>query len=507
MLAFALVATASHPGLADEESVLTALEARGKRIYTEGRSDAEGALTALVGHARIALPASALPCAGCHGPDGRGRPEGGVDPPDITWSSLTKPYGQRHDDGRRHPPFDAASFERAVVEGVDPAGQPLDPAMPLYSLGGAELEALIAYLKRIGRETAPGLSDTTVTVAALLSDDAPGSQDRAFTAAIAARFESVNESGGIFGRHLEMQVYGNKDPTADILARSFAALGPLSAETPPSFAAAAIPRIAPFSALGALVAPSDDQTFFLFSGLTEQARILVDVAARTAAPGGCRPAIVLSAADGLPSVVAAIDGRARLHGCRRPLRISYGGGAADAQRQVGTLRDEDIDTVFYFGPADGLAAFAEAAARQAWFPQLLLSGLHAGRSALPLAGKFGHRVAVAVPTLPPAAGPPTIAPDPTGRQHGLGRETHPVAWAMGQAVAGVLIEGLRRAGRRVDRPAFAEALESLTDLDTGLSPRIGFSPNRHLGAAGAYVLEFAGKTGALPSRILWTEAE
>ena len=78
-------------------------------------------------------------------------------PPDITWSSLTKPYGHRQDDGRRHPPFDAASFARAVVEGVDPDGQPLDPAMPLYNLRKPELEALIAYLKRIDRVLDPGL--------------------------------------------------------------------------------------------------------------------------------------------------------------------------------------------------------------------------------------------------------------------------------------------------------------------------------------------------------------
>ena len=36
-------------------------------------------------------------------------------PPPITWSELAKPYGHRHDNGRAHPPFDAASLVRAVT--------------------------------------------------------------------------------------------------------------------------------------------------------------------------------------------------------------------------------------------------------------------------------------------------------------------------------------------------------------------------------------------------------
>ena len=314
-------------------------------------------------------------------------------------------------------------------------------------------------------------------MAVLLSDEAPGSQDQAFAAAIAARFDRVNDSGGIFGRRLDMQAHGNTNPTADIIARSFAMLGPLSGEAPAGFAVASIPRIAPFSSLGTSVALPGDQTFLLFPGLVEHARILVDVAARTATQGSCRPAIVLSEADRRPSIVTAID------------------------------RSEDIDTVFYFGPRDGLAVFAEAAARQGWFPLLLLSGLHTGRSVFALADRLGHRVVAAAPVMPSLAGPPTSGPGTAGRQGSSGREQHPVAWALGEAVASVLIEGLRRAGHRVDRAAFVAALEGLAEFDTGLSPRIGFGPNRRLGAPGTYVLEFAGDTGALPSRVFWVQAE
>src|SRR5690606_12018807 len=61
---------------------LNAEEAAGQRIYRNGLSTSGGEIHARVGAGGTLLPASALPCAGCHGTDGRGRLEGGVAPPD-----------------------------------------------------------------------------------------------------------------------------------------------------------------------------------------------------------------------------------------------------------------------------------------------------------------------------------------------------------------------------------------------------------------------------------------
>ena len=63
------------------------------------------------------VPASAVPCAGCHGRDGKGKPEGGVTPSDLTWTALTRPYGVTHPGGRKHPPYDARLLKRAVSMG------------------------------------------------------------------------------------------------------------------------------------------------------------------------------------------------------------------------------------------------------------------------------------------------------------------------------------------------------------------------------------------------------
>src|SRR5436305_6559539 len=104
--------------------------ARGRQIYLEGTSPSGGEIVALMSDAGVEVPASAVPCAGCHGRDGKGKPEGGVTPSDLTWTALTKPYGVTHPGGRSHPPYDAKLLKRAIALGIDPAGTALHVAMP-----------------------------------------------------------------------------------------------------------------------------------------------------------------------------------------------------------------------------------------------------------------------------------------------------------------------------------------------------------------------------------------
>ena len=91
-----------------------------------------------------------LHCQGCHGPDGRGRPEGGVLPPDIRWSQLVKTYGHVHENGRRHAAFDEANFALMMRANFEPytAGEVTRlRAEPLQDVLG-ERERLINQLQQ-----------------------------------------------------------------------------------------------------------------------------------------------------------------------------------------------------------------------------------------------------------------------------------------------------------------------------------------------------------------------
>src|SRR4051812_43175051 len=70
-------------------------QGRGKRIYHEGEGRPDRPITAVLQGSAVAVPGSLVRCTNCHGEDGRGRPEGGLDPPDLTWSALSTPAGAR----------------------------------------------------------------------------------------------------------------------------------------------------------------------------------------------------------------------------------------------------------------------------------------------------------------------------------------------------------------------------------------------------------------------------
>src|SRR6185436_8129497 len=107
-------------------------EQRGKQIYIQGTSPSGKEILAYLGESSLEVTGSAMPCANCHGLNGEGKPEGGVDPSNLTWESLTKPYGVTHADGRRHPAYTERGLELAITRGTDPAGNKLNRVMPRY---------------------------------------------------------------------------------------------------------------------------------------------------------------------------------------------------------------------------------------------------------------------------------------------------------------------------------------------------------------------------------------
>ena len=114
-------AQAVVPPIETTSASVAAASDRGALIYLRGESPSGRAITARIGGGP-SVPATTLACVQCHGADGRGRPEGGVTPSDITWESLARPYGVVHADGRRHPAYTPALFGRAITMGWDPAG-------------------------------------------------------------------------------------------------------------------------------------------------------------------------------------------------------------------------------------------------------------------------------------------------------------------------------------------------------------------------------------------------
>src|SRR5882672_8030306 len=115
---------AAWPSALAQES-LTPRESRGKQIYVQGTSPSAREILAYVGESSLEIPGTSMACANCHGLDGQGKPEGGINPSDIRSEFLTKPYGVTHPDGRKHPPYTEHGLELAITRGTDPAGNRL----------------------------------------------------------------------------------------------------------------------------------------------------------------------------------------------------------------------------------------------------------------------------------------------------------------------------------------------------------------------------------------------
>lgn len=150
-LAFSMLAVLLLPAAAFA-SELTDQERRGREIYLRGTSATGADVVALIGAARTEVSAAILPCGGCHGADGRGRPQGELAPADLTWQSL-RASGQSG--GRQRPAYDEALLKRAITRGVDAAGNPLHVAMPRYRLTSRDAGDLIAYIRRLGNHPNP----------------------------------------------------------------------------------------------------------------------------------------------------------------------------------------------------------------------------------------------------------------------------------------------------------------------------------------------------------------
>lgn len=189
--------------------------AAGKLIYETGKAPTGRVIEAFLPLSEITVDAALLPCASCHGRDGKGRPEGGLEPPDLRWHVLVKPYGHRHPNGRIHPAFSPRTLARAVTMGFDPAGNELAGVMPRYRLTIAERDALIAYIRVLGSLLKPGVHRDSLRLGLIL----PHGDGEAVTVREVARqlLDRVNRNGGLFRRRLvvvELEVASDEDPEA-----------------------------------------------------------------------------------------------------------------------------------------------------------------------------------------------------------------------------------------------------------------------------------------------------
>jgi cytochrome c oxidase subunit II len=118
----------------------------GERVFLSGvGSDGQAIPRTASRVAQSSLMMGRGGCASCHGADGRGgtlRTMSGtaIQAPDVTYDALVKSG------------FTDATIRRAILDGLDESGQPLDAAMPRWQMSPVDLGATIAYLKALAAQ-------------------------------------------------------------------------------------------------------------------------------------------------------------------------------------------------------------------------------------------------------------------------------------------------------------------------------------------------------------------
>lgn len=463
---------------------LTPNELAGKRLFRQGISSSDVQLQARVGVSDMSVPASVLPCASCHGSDGRGRAEGGVRPPSLDWQRLALGQDEREVNGRRYPAYRESTLARAIQQGIDPAGNRLDPAMPRFELTLADQRNLTAYLKRLADERDPGVEEGVLRLGTLLPSQGPMARlGQVVRAVLEDGLAQLNQHGGIHGRQLQLVVL---DP-GETQASAEQALNRLIGEQ------RAFALVAP-------IAPMLDER--LAQVLETQAVPLVG-----SAPPGASSAQIFDPMPALPTQLLSLATYARegLGLAEDGLRVVYAGlDQADLAEQVRsrlqaqgwsvapvTMFDGqpvEAQGIVFLGRAQAfseLAASLQAAGHQ---PYLLAASSQVAGALSGLAEPWSQRVLLAYPYVPgdwTEQGLASLA----GLQQRQGLDRREAALQVNTLCAlRLLTEALKQIGRDASRERLVSALEGLHDIDTGLTPALAFGPGRREALAGAHVV-------------------
>lgn len=503
LIAAWLLACLAQPAYALDEA-----EQRGKQIYLKGTSARGTLINAIVGTEQTLIPAAAIPCANCHGYDGLGRPEGGVVPTDVRWSQLSKTYGHVHDDGRRHDAFDDESLTRSIIAGVDPANNRLDASMPLYLLSQDDAADLVAYLKVLEHDLDPGIEEDRVRVASLLPlDGRAAALGQAMDQVMRGYFADVNSRGGIFGRQIELvTVPLAATPEATLLNLEetfndqgiFAMVGGYTIGLDDALLQMLrydkIPLIGPFT-----LDPGDElmdaAAFYLYPGFNDQVRVLADQAFDHAGESG-RIFIANSDTGQHDELVGIAQDQLRHLNFEGTTTANFVPGGASAAGLAARIGETDTDSLIFFGAQEDLESLLVQLAIKGLTPNVHVLSSYLARSLYGAPKMFDQKIFVAYPTL---------ASDVTdwGRQEYqdlAARHDLPTGSIQGQlaafAAARVLVEGLRGAGRDLDRTRLVKNIEDMYQWETGVTPPLTFGPNRRIGARGAHVmvLDLEGET-------------
>ncbi|HBI16526.1 MAG TPA: amino acid ABC transporter substrate-binding protein [Desulfobulbaceae bacterium] len=224
IISFFIFSGMVRPSLADEPPIngMSREEALqlGEQMYRKGILPSGEPMEAYVMQ-DIPVDGRMFTCDDCHQRSGLGSVEGKV----ITWPTngreLFKPRrqtgawdppesDQAKENSRKNlpaywqiedvrPAYTDETLARVILTGLDPAGRQLNPVMPIYLLDDSDMALLIYYLKNLSSDLSPGVDETTIHFATVITDDVSEGDRMAMLSTLQAHIDAHNSQN----RHQE----------------------------------------------------------------------------------------------------------------------------------------------------------------------------------------------------------------------------------------------------------------------------------------------------------------
>ncbi|MDE2251385.1 MAG: cytochrome c [Gammaproteobacteria bacterium] len=508
----------------------------GQAIYRRGILPSGAPLEGRRQVGGLGLKGADAACINCHRRSGLGTREGNLSIPPVTGQYLFHTREATMQEPVLHyvegmhgnrDPYTDVTLARAIREGVDSGGRALSTLMPRFALNDADMAALINYLKSLGAGRQPGVSDTLLQFATVITPDADPARRQgmldvlnqfvtdknAFPFGPSPQMRTSGKtmySKSMFTarRHWQLHVWQLTGPPAGWgkQLRAFYAREPvmalLSGAGGPEWGPVhdfceheQVPCLFPNVEVP-VVAAGDFYSLYFSRGVLLEAAL---IARRIAASFNGKPGAVVEqiyrAGDSGEAGARALAAALRSSGIEARSQVLPPGapGSAVSNALHEAMHAEVGALVLWLRPAD-LAALGEAPKA---LPPVYLSGLLGGLEAAPLPSSWRPQALMAYPFDLP--------------DRRVVRVDYPLGWfsfrhipvvaeqvqADTYLACGILAETLNHMADVTDRDYLVELMQEILEhrIMTGYYPRLTLGTGQTLASKGGYFVRFADPSG------------
>jgi branched-chain amino acid transport system substrate-binding protein len=335
-----------------------------------------------------------------------------------------------------------------------------------------------------------GVTDTTIKLGTYQPLSGPLAPYAVLGRTIASFFEMVNDRGGIHGRRIELLMRDDGYNPANTRAvvkelvereKVFAMVGGLG--TPTGLAVMdylndrKVPHVAPASGYSGWANPPKRYLFPQSTNYAVESRLLTRYAAEQLK---AKKIAVLYQND--PFGKEGLDGvteMARKQGLHVVATVSYERTDTDYSSHALKLQRSRADVVLLWSTTKPTATLLKEAAKIGYKPHWVSSLVNLDPVMFKLAGEAWEGVVVASPYTLYSA--PEAAPYREFMKQYLPDEPIGGFSVGGYAIAEVMTEALKRAGRELTREALVQALETFKDWDGVIARNITWAPSKRQG--------------------------